>query len=103
MQSMNRYLFIFGFESPREWAQNARHGTDDESSSAVWILASSSEAALALGCEYAERFVDELFSKATVANFPGWKNGDFAFWIEQRPFERFSEAALKDLPEIRET
>ena len=36
---MAKFLFVYGYESPAEWEVNRRSGTDDESSSAVWINA----------------------------------------------------------------
>lgn len=97
---MTRFLFVFGYESPVERATNSREGTDFESSSAVWVRADSEDEALQKGRDYAERFVRQQFQHAGVGDCPGWAEGGFAHWIEQKPLDRFSGIALETLDEI---
>jgi len=73
---MNRYLFIFGFETPRQSRNNALRGWDDEDSEAVFIGAPSKDAALDWGRQVAERFITEMFQDSSAS----W--GEFAHWIE---------------------
>ena len=73
---------MFGFESPTEHLWNERHGTDDESSWAVWIFAVSADAALAWGQQIAEEFVRQLFEQAGVAP-RSWTTDGFAH-LDQR-------------------
>jgi hypothetical protein len=99
---MDRFLFIFGYESPAEWAYNFQHGTDDESSSAVWVHADNSQTAIELGCQYAEKFVSALFFGSSIQDFQGWRSGNYAYGIEASPSDKFSQESLHDLPEIND-
>lgn len=69
------FVFRFGYESPQQTAANARGGWDDESSQWVVIDALDKAAALAWGCEVAERFVAWLGGGS-------WRDGHFAHWVE---------------------
>jgi hypothetical protein len=99
-ETVVKYLFVFGYESPTEWETNAAQGTDFESSNAVWVVASSKEKALAAGRRFAEDWVGRLFRSAGVSAYEGWTAGNFAHWIEDHPLERFSGIALETLEEI---
>ena len=72
---MPAFLFQFGYESPVEREQNERHGTDFESSHAVWINAHDEAEALAWGCEIAERFYRQLCGRS-------WREDGYAHWVE---------------------
>ena len=98
---MPEFLFVFGYESPEEWRTNRDQGTDFESSSAIWITASDEESALRTGRSYAERWVDELFTKQRNNSFPGWGASGYAHWIEHEPLRRFSGVALDMLDRIQ--
>ena len=102
LNSMDRFLFIFGYESPAEWAYNIQHGTYDESSFAVWVHADSSQRAVELGCQYAEKFVNGLFSSSSIEDFQGWRNGNYAYGIETSPSDKFSQESLNNLPEVND-
>ena len=97
---MNRFLFRFGYWTPAQWMSNNTHGWDDESSGAFFVKAESASAALLVGCEVVERFVQSLFIQERIKEIPSWKASDFAFWIEENPSEAFSEEALRQLPEV---
>jgi len=100
---MAKYLFVYGYEAPDDWARNALHGSDDESSDAVWIHARSEAEALDAGCAYAQRRVSALFAARPPSAFPGWIEAGYAHWIEHRPLDRFTGVALDLLPEIDAT
>ena len=81
------FLFRFGYESPTEWEQNQRHGTDFESSDAVWVYADSETAAIAAGLRFADRMVAEIFSTEGARLPKAWSDLGYAFWIETDPQE----------------
>ena len=102
---MNRYLFIFGFETPEKFIPNAECSTDDEDSFAFFLDATDATEALARGREIAAEFARRLFAAAGMES--SWSPKDYANWIEHRPLNRFSGQALEMLriggsfPEIR--
>ena len=98
---MKDFLFVFGYESPEEWSTNREHGTDFESSMAVWIAASDEELALLAGRSHAERWVHELFREQQVDSYPGWSASGYAHWIELEPLRRFSGVAPDMLDRIQ--
>jgi hypothetical protein len=69
------FVFRFGYESPVEREVNDRDGTDFESSEWVVIEAADETAALAWGCEVAERFVQRACGVS-------WRSGNFAHWVQ---------------------
>ncbi|HEV2600476.1 hypothetical protein [Sphingopyxis sp.] len=77
-------LYCFGYETPAQFENNARHGWDDEDSAAVWIAAASEEAALDWGRSIAEEFVSFLF-KCDGKEGYSWAGENFASWIETDP------------------
>ncbi len=81
---MPRFLFRFGYHCPAQLDANAAHGWDDEDSAACFIDAPTREVALVFGCAVAEQMVDHLFAAAGHAPV-SWKDGGFAFWIEDDP------------------
>ncbi|WP_066649042.1 MULTISPECIES: hypothetical protein [Sphingomonas] len=87
-------LFMFGYESPAEADQNARHGWDDESSAGVWIVSQSDDDALNWGRVVAERFVCWLFADKDDYS---WADAGFAHWIESDPT---ALAAASELPVV---
>lgn len=91
--TMQRYLYVFGFESPEERECNEVEGTDYESSRAVFILAESRNAALVWGQRLACAFVHGLFN----GDRDSWTPQNYANWIEDSPD---SEWDLSTLPEI---
>jgi hypothetical protein len=60
---MPTFLYIFGFESPRQSRNNTDLGWDDEDSQGVLIDACDEAAALAWGREISERFIKLLFPR----------------------------------------
>lgn len=100
-EPLKTYLFCFGYESPEERRSNARDGTDFESSNAVWIEAKSTEEAIRAGLGFAEAWVGSLFRDAGVGDYPGWRESNFAYWIEPNPLAKWSGLALDSLERIR--
>ena len=93
---MPKYLFVFGFETPQQRANNAKHGWDDEDSASVFILAESKEQALQWGREVAEGFVASLHKDERVS----WKQENFAAWIEEDFEERYQPDQLDRIPVV---
>ncbi len=77
---MTPFLYKFGFESPRQFRNNAAHGWDDEDSQGVLIDAPDEAAALAWGQEVSERFIKLLFKDEGVS----WQQLRYANWIEPK-------------------
>lgn len=99
---MPKYLFRFGYCTPKQWFANEAHGWDDESSSAFVVEAESPEAALAWGKEVAEAFSLSLFrAESRAVDTPSWKEAQFAHWIEESDKESFPAAQLEKLPIVR--
>ena len=96
---MNRFLFVFGYESPEDAKANAG-GDDAESSYAVWVAAASEAEAMEKGRAYAEKFVAARHSNAHAAKIPSWCAGNFAHGISRRPLDEFSGQALELFEEI---
>ena len=59
--SVSEYLYIFGYETPRQRRNNATHGWDDEDSHGVLIDAPDESSALAWGDQIAQRYISVLF------------------------------------------
>lgn len=91
---MERYLYVFGYESPEEQKSNALQGTDFESSRAAFIQADSSDAALTWGQRLAGTFVHGLFNGDEAS----WASDAFANWIETSPNATWD---LGTIPEIK--
>jgi len=79
------FLFRFGYCTPEQWTANEKHGWDDESSGAFFVLAESEENALAWGNEIANAFVAHLFKLAKCPHPPSWEEAQFASWIKKDP------------------
>jgi hypothetical protein len=99
---MLEFLFIFGYESPDERRSNLEHGTDFESSKAIWVIAHSKQRALEIGKQYAEKWVADLFVSHGIADYEGWLESRFAHWIEDEPEHRFPTADLTKLVRIED-
>jgi hypothetical protein len=97
---MERFLFVFGYESPTEHRSNREHGSDFESSNAVWVRASSEEEALSKGRAFADEFVAKLYCEKKAPESSRWSEQDFAHWISKKPLEEFSGLALETFDEI---
>ena len=92
---MNRYLFIFGYETPEQFKYNSECGTDDEDSIAFFLDAPDEGAAINRGREIAAEFAQRLFAVAGMES--PWSPDNYANWIEHRPLDRFSGLALETL------
>jgi hypothetical protein len=97
-----RYLYVFGYCTPTQWANNQNNGWDDEDSYACFIDAESEADALSWGQELSERFVGRLFKKANWESpIPSWREARYANWLERDPLSRFSGLALESLPIVQ--
>jgi hypothetical protein len=96
---MDRFLFVFGYESPSDARENLRGG-DAESSNAVWVQADHEDVAIEKGRRYAEEFVAKLYREEKAHSLPSWTDGNFARWISKRPLDEFSALALESFDEI---
>ena len=92
---MNRYLFIFGFETPEQFQYNSEAGTDDEDSIAFFLDAPDESAAADRGRLIAHEFVRRMFT--AVGMDSPWSPKTYSNWIEHRPLDRFSGMALETL------
>ena len=92
---MNRYLFIFGYETPEQFEYNSDCGTDNEDSIAFFLEAPDESTALRRGREIAAQFARRLFSSVGIES--PWSADNYANWIEHRPLDRFSGLALDTL------
>lgn len=98
---MRRFLYRFGYCTPEQWIQNESCEWDDESSGALWIIASDEEEALQAGAEAVDRYVAWLFVSSGRAPSPSWKQSGFAAWIESDPVvAEFSAPDLDALPVV---
>jgi hypothetical protein len=97
---MNRFLFVFGYESPEERHSNEKHGTDFESSNAVWVRAASEEEAMLKGREFANEFVAKRYREERARGASQWSEQKFACWISKNPAVEFEGADLESLDEI---
>ena len=102
-QTMKRFMYRFGYESPIEWRQNLDHGSDFESSSAFWVIADTEEDALAWGWEVSEKMVHEFFVRSgwNEKDTRSWKEAGYAHWIEETPGPEFTEELLAGLLEVK--
>jgi hypothetical protein len=98
---MSRHLFIFGFETPSQRANNARHGWDDEDSIALFIEAASADEALAWGHAVAHAYVAWRYAREGVSSEGAWSAEDHATWIETDPSARFSDEQLRGVKSIQ--
>ncbi len=93
---MNKYLFIFGFETPSMVKSNDEYGSDFEDSEAMFIIAPTEKDAIEWGRKTVSYFFDELFtgeSKYSTVN-------DYAHWIEHDPKSVYGAENLNDIPTI---
>ena len=98
---MQRFLFVFGFESPVEFECNLGGDTDFESSEAVWVVASTLEEAFESGRLYAEEKVATLYCECGDPGYPGWSEAGYEHWILDNPAEEFPPRIAETFPEFR--
>lgn len=79
---MPRFLYSFGYETPKQWKANEEHEWDDESSGALWIEADDEESAIEWGAEISEASVRRLLESSGEGDIPSWKGARFAHWID---------------------
>jgi len=100
---MNKYLYIFGYETPLQKTNNAVYGWDDEDSAAVFILASSEQQALAWGHMVARKFVGVLFNRGFPTGpdqITNWDENAFAAWIDNDYAKNYSSEQLRAIPTV---
>ncbi len=86
----SEFLYIFGYETPDEFAVNDIQQTDFESAGFFRILADSEEEALRWGDQMAEWYVRNLFDTKRPTS---WKELGYSSWIEHSPDEGLRQAA----------
>lgn len=62
---MEKYLFVFGFETPEQKIANSTYGYDDEDSAAVFIRAKNEEEALNWGKQIIKEAMRFLYKENT--------------------------------------
>jgi len=122
---MNKYLCIFGYETPLQKMNNAAHGWEDEDSAAVFVMASSEQQALQWGRTIAKSFVGRLFGGGgvgggtrgggrTIAKYSvgtlgfltdpdqdtNWDENAFAVWIDNDYANNYSIEQLRAIPTV---
>ena len=95
------FLFRFGYCTPDQFTENEQHGWDDESSGAFFVLADSTEDALASGAAIADAYVKHLFDEAEATQPQSWKEAQFASWIETDPEVISSIETQNRLPRVK--
>ena len=90
---MPQFLYIFGYETPRQRCNNTAHGWDDENSHGVLIEAPDAGAALRWGDRIAQRYVAQLHASPEVDR----KVAGYASFID----DDRSRAAAHDWPRVR--
>jgi hypothetical protein len=74
------FLYIFGYETPRQRRNNSAHGWDDEDSRCVLIAANEAPVAQAWGDRIAQRYCALLHQEPEV----DWNTAGYAGFIEVR-------------------
>ncbi len=100
---MNKYLFVFGYETPPQKRNNATHGWDDEDSMAVFIEAPSEQQALERGHLIAKNFVGALFDRdfsTGLTQDTNWDENAFAVWIDNDYAKNYSSEQLRAIPTV---
>jgi hypothetical protein len=97
---MQRFVFRFGYCTPKQWAGNDEHGWDDESSGAFIVEATTEEDALRWGRKVADAFVAQLFEKSGTQQPSSWTDAQFANWLDGNPTASFSDEAIRALPTV---
>jgi len=92
----NKYLYIFGYQTPEQLAGAAKDEHAEEASEALFIEAQSAERALAWGREISEEYVHRLFEGQAV----DWKSMHFAHWVENEPQTEYPIDILASLPVV---
>jgi hypothetical protein len=92
----NKYLYIFGYQTPEQLAHAAEDEHADESSEAIFIEAESAEQALAWGREISEEYVRLLFREDVI----DWKSKNFAHWVESDPQAEYPQDILDNIPVV---
>ncbi|MCP4777437.1 MAG: hypothetical protein GY880_24730 [Planctomycetaceae bacterium] len=94
--AMNRFLFIFGFETPELVNQNAKWNDDFESSEAVFINAKSKHDAL----EWGRRIANEFFGRMKFNSDSVIDVDDYAHWISEDPKSEYDAHVINQLPRV---
>ncbi len=94
---MSKYLYIFGYETPRQRENNAAHEWDDEDSAAVFIEAETERQALEWGYSVSKEFVKALFDGGDAP----WDASRFAAWVDSDYAQNYSPAQLATILTVR--
>jgi hypothetical protein len=93
---VNKHLYIFSYQTPKQTGVSAREGYAEEASAALFIEAEVAEQALAWGREVSEEYVRRLFPGQTHS----WKTLGYAHWIEPEPAQEYPAEVLARLPTV---
>lgn len=108
---MEKYYFVFGYETPSMAEANQRLHTDMADGMAFFILAETKDAALAWGRRLANTYVQTIYKDPTVTleglgYAPGWimDGGPKAFWSTAdiaKNWTKADDAAIAEIPVVR--
>jgi hypothetical protein len=93
---MQKYLYVFAYQTPAQAKAAANGGFAEEASEAVFIEAKSAEQALHWGEQISEDFLRRLFPEGDIS----WKSLNFARWIEAEPQGEYPADLLERLPVV---
>ena len=94
---MNKYLYIFGYETPTQRENNVTYEWDDEDSAALFIMAETAQQALEWGRAVSKRYVGVLFNGRAES----WDENRFAAWVDHDYTANFSPDQLKAVPTVK--
>ena len=97
---MNKYLYIFGYETPAQRENNAAYEWDDEDSAALFIMAETAQQALKWGRTVSKRYVSVLFNGFN-SHAESWDENRFASWVDHDYTANFSSDQLKAVPTVK--
>ena len=97
---MEKFLYIFGYETPGLVVTNERLHTDFEDSMAFFIITETKEQALEWGNKLAEKYLEALYAKTDIPLEKKTKE-DWCHGIidEDGPFSAWSDEYIKKHPE----
>jgi hypothetical protein len=94
--SMQRYLYIFAYQTPAQ-AAFSDPGEAEEFSAAVFVEAKNPQEALDWGREISEKFVADLFGPGAAS----WRSKGFDHWVESQPEKEYPPHVLAGVPVVQ--
>jgi hypothetical protein len=98
---VQKFLYVFGYCTPSQAANNEKHAWDDESSAALFVAAETQEEALQWGRHVSNEYVAHLYRAAGLPEAISWVDSGFASWIQQLPSEDFPDEYLARVPVVQ--